>query len=145
MNNKTESTVKEIDNYIRKNKWFDFHLWRFDGRKLIIAGSTDLTYYHKLEIIFIDVFFASTFFECWQSDTENNVIELPEPSLNIELNSKYEIEQGYQVFIIRTENYKNDIYIAAKEIEFNTDTVYYYQRKNLKENERLADYLTRTE
>ncbi|NOQ71790.1 MAG: hypothetical protein GQ574_07310 [Crocinitomix sp.] len=138
MNNTIASTVNSIDDYIRKNKWFDFHLWRYDGRNLIIAGSSDLTYYHKLEIIFTDVFFASTFFEGWHSDTDKAVIELPDPEFNKELNIKFEIEQGYQVFIIRTEDYKNDIYIAAKEIGFNTDTVYYYYRENLKDNERLA-------
>ena len=141
MNVKHNTIVKQIDDYIRQNAWFDFHLWRYDGRKLIISGSTDLTYYHKLEIIFTDVFFASTFFDGWNSDTNKPVIEIPEYELNIELNTKFEIEQGYQIFIINTEDYKNDIYIAAKEIEFNTDTVFYYQRENLGDNERLADFL----
>lgn len=52
------------------------------------------------------------------------------------------VEEGYQMFIIRTEDFKNDIYVAAKAIDFNTDTVYYYQREDLKENERLADFLS---
>lgn len=138
---KFKPTVKEIDNYIRQNDWFDFHLWRYDGRKLIIAGSIDLSYYHKLEIIFTDVFFASTFFQDWHSNTKNPVIELPNKELNKELNLKFEIEQGFQIFILRTENYRNDIFIAAKNIEFNTDTVYYYARENLNKNERLADFL----
>lgn len=141
MSEKYNSIVKQIDDHIRQNVWFDFHVWSYDGRKLVISGSTDLTYYHKLEIIFTDVFYASTFFEGWHSDTDKSVIEIPNPELNRELNIKFEIEQGYQIFIIRTEDYKNDIYIAAKEVEFNTDTVYYYQRKNLGDNERLADYL----
>jgi len=141
MNNKYKSVVNQIDDYIRQNTWFDFHLWRYDGRNLVISGSTDLTYYHKLEIIFTDVFFAFTFFQDWHSDTDKPVIEIPNPELNKQLNVKFEIEQGYQIFIIRTEEYKNDIYIASKKIEFNTDTVYYYQRENLDENERLADYL----
>jgi hypothetical protein len=105
---------------------------------LIIAGSKDLSYCHNLEIIFTDVFFASTFFNGWQSDTSKPVIELPDIETNLNLNVKFEIEEGYQMFIIRTEDYENDIYIAAKEIDFNTDTVYYYQRENLKENERLS-------
>lgn len=141
MNDKYKSVVKQIDDYIRQNAWFDFHLWRYDGRNLVILGSTDLTYYHKLEIVFTDVFFASTFFEGWKSDTNKSVIEIPNTELNRELNIKFEIELGYQIFIIRTEDYKNDIYVAAKGIEYNTDTVYYYQRDNLDDNERLVDYL----
>jgi len=141
MNDKCKSIVKQIGDYIRQNAWFDFHLWRYDGRNLVISGSTDLSYYHKLEIIFTDVFFASSFFEGWHCDTDKPVIEIPNTELNIELNIKFEIEQGYQIFIIRTEDYKNDVYVAAKEIEYNTDTVYYYQRENLGDNERLADFL----
>ena len=141
MNDKNKLAVNEIDNYIRENTWFDFHVWRYDGRNLIISGSIDLTYYHKLEIVFKDVFFASTFFESWRSNTNKPVIEIPEHKVNKALNLKFEIEQGYQIFLIRTEDFKNDIYIAAKEISFNTDTVYYYQKDNLGKNERLADYL----
>lgn len=141
MDNKYQTTVKQIDDYIRQHTWFDFHVWRYDGYKLTLAGSTDLSYYHQLEITFKEVFFASTFFEEWHSDTEKSVIELPDTELNRALNIKFEIEQGYQIFVIKTDDYKNDIYIASREIEFNTDTVYYYQRENLGENERLADFL----
>jgi len=141
MKDKNKSIVKLIDEYIRQNAWFDFHLWKFDGENLVISGSTDLIYYHNLEIIFSDVFFASIFFKDWQSDTQKSVIEIPDVDLNKKLNIKFDIEKGYQIFIIRTENYKTDIYVAAKEIDFNTDTVYYYQRENLKDNERLADFL----
>jgi len=116
MSDKYKSVVKQIDDHIRLNAWFDFHLWSYDGRNLVISGSTDLTYYHKLEIIFTEVFFASTFFEGWHSDTQKPVIEIPNTELNRALNTKFEIEQGYQIFIIRTEDYKNDIYVAAKEI-----------------------------
>lgn len=141
MKNEHESIANQINNFIQKNQWFDFHLWSYDGRNLVIVGSTDLTMYHKLEIIFTDVFFASTFFEIWHSDTSNPILEIPDPELNIKLNVKFEVEQGYQVFIIKTENYNNDIYIVSKEIGFNTNTVYYYWRENLKEDEKLASFV----
>lgn len=143
MAEKYKNIVEKIDQEIRQNLWFDFHLWRYDGVNLVITGSDDLSYYHKLEIIFTDVFYASTFFNGWKSNTEKPVIEIPSTSVNKELNERFEIEQGYQVFIIRTEDYKNDIYIAAKEIDFNLDTVYYYFKEDLKSNERLADFVTR--
>ncbi len=133
--------VNEIDQIIRKNQWFDFHVIKYDGYRLIIGGSIDLTYYHKLEIIFEDVFFASTFFNEWHTDTNKPVLEIPNDKLNKELNLRFEIEQGYQVFIIHTEDYKNNIYIAAKTLIYNTDTVYYYKRNELKENERIADFV----
>ena len=100
-----------------------------------------MTYYHQLEIIFESIFFASTYFQEWRSDTKKPVIEIPEFSLNKELNLRFEIEKGYQVFIMRTEDYKNDIFIAAKEISYNTDKVYYYDKIDLKEDERLAEFV----
>ena len=133
--------VKEIDQRIREHDWFDFHVTSYDGRFLEVVGSIDLSYYHQLEIIFEEVFFASIFFEEWHSDTKKPVIELPDSDFNKELNERLEIEQGYQIFIIRTEDYKNDIYIAAKKISYNTDTVYYYDKPDLKENERLAEFV----
>ena len=101
MNDKHKSIVKQIDDYIRQNAWFDFHLWRYDGRKLIISGSTDLTYYHKLEIIFTNVFFASTFFEGWHSDTDKPVIKIPELELNRDLNIKFESNKDIKYSSLR--------------------------------------------
>ena len=43
--------------------------------------------------------------------------------------------------MFKTEDYKRDVMIAAKNISFNTDTVYCYHREDLKENERIADFI----
>ncbi len=136
-----KNIVSEIDQIIRKNEWFDFHVLQYDGHNMIIGGSIDLTYHHNLELIFEDVFYVSAYFNGWHTDTDKTVIEIPDDNLNNDLNIKFDIEQGYQLFIIHTEDYNNDIYIAAKGLTFNTDTVYYYEREGLKENERLADFI----
>ena len=135
------TTAALIDQIIRQHSWFDFHVLKYDGSRLTIAGGIDLTYYHQLEITFENIFFAATFFEEWHSDTSKTVFEVPEAELSRSLHLQLEIEQGYQVFIFHTEDYKNDIYIAAQKVTFNTDTVYYYQRPNLKEGERIADFV----
>ncbi|WP_298143762.1 hypothetical protein [Flavobacterium sp.] len=132
-------TAAKIDKEIRRHKWFDFHVLSFNGHKLIVAGGEDLTHYHILEIIFEDLFFVSGFFQGWHSDTTQTVFAIPEN--DHEMNIKYEIEQDYQLFVFKTENYKNDVIIAARAISFNTDTVYYYERIDLKPNERIADFV----
>jgi hypothetical protein len=139
MTEEIKKIVLKIDSEIRQHEWFDFHVLNFDAFKLTVAGSVDLTYYHKLEIIFEDIFFVSGFFQGWHSDTKQRTFLLPDNEK--EMNEKYEIEQGYQLFIFRTEDYTNDVLIAAKNISFNTDTVYYYERTDLKENERIADFV----
>lgn len=131
--------VNEVDNFIRKQNWLDFQVSQYDGYNLKVDGSTDFSYYHNLEIFFHDVFFVSVFFNGWKSDTQQSVFEIPVNE--VELNQQYEIEQDYQLFIFRTEDYTNDVIIAANTISFNTDTVYYYNRENLLPGERIASFV----
>jgi hypothetical protein len=136
-----KTVVAEIDNIIRKNRWFDVHFFNYNLKTLIIAGSTDLSYYHKLEVIFEDVFFVSCFFQGWHSNTEAPVFIIPEGEIAVQLNLHFEIEAGYQLFIFKTEDYNQDVVIVAQKISYNTDTVFYYNRPDLKENERIADFI----
>lgn len=134
--------VNKIDNIIRQEKWFDFHVLNYENGKFSVGGSVDLIYYHTLEIIFEDVFFVSGFFNGWHSDTSKTVFTIPDNET--ELNKQYEIEQGYQLFQFQTEDYSNNFMVAAKSLSFSTDTVFYYDRKDLKENERIADFVQKT-
>lgn len=131
--------TNKINELICKNDYFEFHVLSYDGFSLTVAASKDLTYYHNLEIIFKNVFFVSGFFNGWRSDTEKPVFQIPDNE--IEMNTKFEIEQDYQVFRFKTENYNNDIIIAANLVSYNTDTVYYYDRPNLNNNERIATFV----
>jgi hypothetical protein len=45
--------------------------------------------------------------------------------------------------MFRTEDCENDVIIAAEKISYNTDTVFYYLRENLGDNERIADFVKR--
>jgi hypothetical protein len=130
-----------IDAHIRKHTWFDFQVFSYDNTRLIIAGSEDLTYYHKLEVIFENVFFYSGVFFQWHSDTESTVFYMPGNEEANEMNRQFEIESGYQLFVFKTEDYQNDVIIAAEKVMFNTDTVFYYNREDLKENERIAHFV----
>ncbi|MDA9339619.1 hypothetical protein N9Q68_01465 [Polaribacter sp.] len=130
MNNILIEVVENIDKIIRSNEWFDFHVLNYDGRTLKIGGGINLTYYHSLEILFTDVFFVHGFFQTWHSETKDQVLLIPDEELNQELNIKFEIEKGYQIYIFRTEDYKNDVYIAAKQITFNENIQRYYEGKN---------------
>lgn len=141
MNDQLNKTVSEIDMEIRLHNWFDFHVQNYDGYRLSIVGGQDLTYSHELELIFENVFYASIIFEEWRSDTSKTIIEIPEKELNEKLNVEFEIHQGFQIFIIHPEDFKNKIYVAAKNLRFKKETVYYYDRQDLKENERIADFV----
>jgi hypothetical protein len=130
--------VTDIDTLIRQQEWFDMHVYSYQHNKLVIAGGVDLTYYHSLEIIFEEVNFFSGYMSGWHADTSKPVFELPAESTI--LNLKFENIQGYTLFRFNSED-TPDIYIAAAAVSYNTDTVYYYNRPDLKENERLADFV----
>lgn len=141
--NKSETLkvlAEEIDSVIRTNRlWFDFHVFKFEHNKLIIAGSTDLTYYHEMEIIFENVQMFHGFFNEWHSEVENIVFEKLD-DLN-DFNGLYEIEQGNYVFRFTSDSHQHDIIIAARNVSYNTDTVLYYYREDLGEKTRLAYFV----
>jgi hypothetical protein len=122
--------VDEIDSVIRTNLWFDFHVFSFEQNRLIIAGGKDLTYYHSIEIVFREIFFVSAIFQGWHSNTKQPVFT--ERTDSADLNLHYEIEQGFRIFAFIAEDYSQEMIIAAKDVSYNTNTVFYYSQEDLK-------------
>ncbi len=141
MEHPLQQIVQQINGIIQAQEWFDFHVVEYDAKHLIIGGGQDLSYSHNLEVIFEDVFFYSGVINEWHTDTSKPALEMPDGEKVVQLNKRFEIQQGYQLFIIRTEDLQSDIHIAAKKLSYNTDTVFYYLRPDLKENERIADFV----
>ena len=144
MDEQLQITVAEIDQRIRRHEWFDFHILKNDGFQLVIGGGMDLCYYHELEIIFDSVSFVSMPASEWHSDTRNPVVELRTQDLSDRLEWGFELPSGFHVFIIHPEDFKDKIYVVAKTVSFKKETVYYYERTDLKENERIADFVIRS-
>ena len=90
MSSEIKDVVAEIGSLIRTHPWFDFHVYKFQNSDLIIAGNTDLTYSHSIEIIFQRVFFFSGYFQEWRSDTRKPVFEVPENARELSLHYKIE-------------------------------------------------------
>ena len=144
LKNYNRSIADQIQKVIELSgeNYFDFEIYKYDGMNLIMAGNYDLTYNHSLEIIFEDVWFVSANFYCWSADYEKPIIELPTLEKEKELRIIHQTDQDHQFFIMHPED-QNDIIIAANKISFNQDPVYYYLREDLKENERIADFVLR--
>ncbi len=115
---KNQETALKIDNLIRQQGWYDFQVYHYDGANLTIGGDIDLTYHHSIEIRFEEVFFVSGFFGTWCSNTDEMVFEMANGEKLKELNIKYEIEQYNHLFIFTTEDYKNDVIIAAHNVSY---------------------------
>ena len=116
----------------------DFYIIKYDNsEKLILAGSFDFSYYHNLEIIFTNV----SFILLPGSVFTINKIRLAK---NDEIKKLQEFSYGYNegfTFCLEDTYYDNKFYISANDFEYKVQTVYYYKRENLKENEKIADWV----
>lgn len=123
--------VAEIDAFIRTNRlWFDFHVFKFEHNKLIIAGSTDLSYYHEMEIIFENVLSYSGPFSTWMSKVDEVVFE------------KLDTQDHHSpVFRFKTDTPQEEVIIAAEKVSYNTNSVLYYYREDVPENAQLAYFV----
>lgn len=135
-----KETVEQINRILSNESWLDMEVLEMKGGSLVIIGSTDFTYGHSLEIKFAEVFHMSVNTE-WKTDTSKPVLYLVDNGESVEINQKYQIEQGNILFKILSEDIETPFYISAKNISFNTDSVLYYKKDNLKSNERIADWV----
>lgn len=137
---KIAEKIQQINSIISKELWFDMEILIRKGGNLSIVGSIDFTYGYSLEIIFLDVFHMSINTE-WRTDTSKPVLEVVNGEEAWNVNGKYRIEQGNTLFKIQSEDLDVPFYVAAKDIEFNTDRVLYYKKDILDEGERIADWV----
>lgn len=86
--------VNLINEFVRQNVFFEFSIYAYSGRKLILGGSPDLLYYHNLEIHFSEPFFISGK-TSWVADTDKVAIEHPSEEELMDYNLKNWIEVGY--------------------------------------------------
>lgn len=132
--------IEQLNSIISKENWLDMEVQNLSGGVLVVAGSTDFTYGHSLEIEFHDVFYMSLNME-WKTDTSKPVFHNLDYNESLSLNSKFQIEKGFSIVKIIAEDFSEPFYVAAKSLFFNTDKVYYYHKDNLGPNERIASWV----
>ncbi|MDJ1481567.1 hypothetical protein QNI16_13795 [Cytophagaceae bacterium YF14B1] len=130
---KLEQTILEINTFVRKDLWQDFKVSAFEYGSLKIVGGIDLSSNHTIEITFI----ATSFMEInytWMTDTSKDMLMLASDEENLYLNAKYQIEEGYTLFKIIPEYFEEQedfgFFVAAKDISFKTEKVYYFPSKS---------------
>lgn len=135
------SIVKILENLqekLEKGNIEDFYIIKSNGYELILAGSFDSSYYHEVEITFLDV----QFIVCPGQNFSINRFRLATDSEIKELakyTSGYDT-QGFTICLEHTE-WNEKYYIVVNEIEVNWEYVYYYNRENLKSGERIAEWV----
>lgn len=113
--------------------WLDFSVYLYDKGRLIIVGSTDLSYYHQLEVIVENPSYVSGEMT-WSADVQSNFIQANN-GLNMAEKSSIKRLDFY------SDNNELAFSVVADKFSVNFDTVFYYHRDPLGENQRLAHWL----
>ncbi len=133
--------IRDLQNELDRRNLGDFRFLKFTEEGiLIIIGSDDFGYYHEVEITFSGVTYIScpTSFEFarFRLATKLEEEEL-KPKLFDGLND-------IKICIVLDEEIdKSPIkhFIVAKEMKYEFSTTFYYKRENLKEGEKIADWV----
>ncbi|WP_257188011.1 hypothetical protein [Escherichia coli] len=127
---KQQNVVDEIRRNYTNNCWIDFEIYLYSNGRLIIVGSSDLSYYHNFEIIINALSYMSgdTY---WTCDPLDDFMKLKIINDNNDVNI---ILEFYSESILQFK-------VIAETISLNFDTVFYYKRENLSSGERLAYWI----
>ena len=134
-----------LDDDIRtKTNINDFWIEKMNSSNLILAGSFDHGYYHEIEITFTEVKYIScpggifnvSKFRSASEEERNKLIE-QKVFGNEWLNPKCNV-------IILEDNIEETKYhIVFEEMSYKFETVFHYIRDNLKEGERIAEWVNK--
>lgn len=122
--------IDKIRSHYWNNCWIDFSIFLHERGRLIIAGSSDLCYYHNFELIIEDTSYISGMTE-WTCDPSDEFLKISEKN---EQDSPDTVLEFYSEATLQMK-------IVAMKISINFDAVFYYKRENLKPGERLAYWL----
>lgn len=117
-NREVKIELSKINGYLKGCLWMDFEICQMGFIRTEIAGRVD-TSVNKYAISII--FEYPTFIQgplCWKLDNSLNFIEIASKEEFLEINKKYQIEEGNILFKIYMEDFEDAVfYIAAKGIE----------------------------
>lgn len=119
-----ENTLTLINQKVKEFTFLDFSIFEYRHNELVIAISTDFTYYHLFEIRFKNVFSVICNTR-WSVDTQKDVIKVLDSVEAYDLNVKYGVEVGYSIFQLMNED-ELKLYVIAESVEFNEQVVKYF-------------------
>ena len=113
------NVLTKINEYLGSQLWMDFEIIEYSQYKLKIIGSIDISSAPNIEIVFKDIFFASTVFN-WKTDTSHKTISLIKGDEARKINMIFHVEQGYYLVKFQAEDYTEEFgcIFGIKEVEF---------------------------
>ncbi|WP_411348055.1 hypothetical protein [Paenibacillus sp. WLX2291] len=115
--NDVREEMNKINSFLSRCLWMDFELCQMNAWQVVLSGSIDPSIdEYAIDIEFEEPYFISSLF-LWHADTSKVFIELANEAEIIEMNKKYNVEQGNYIFKINTEEANiSPLIIIAKKI-----------------------------
>lgn len=105
-----------INDYLKEQLWMDFEIGHMNCGKIEMFGFLDEGGEDKIKIVFDRPYMMlSTFRFTYEGNSD--FISLVKGDEAVELNKKYSVIQGNQIFKISDTDINNDMYIIAEGIE----------------------------
>lgn len=108
--------INLINDYLKEQLWMDFELCNMNCGKIEMFGFLDEGGEEKIKIVFDRPYMMLSTF-CFTYEGNSDFISLVTGDEAVEINKKYSVTRGNQIFKISDTNVYNDMYIIAKGIE----------------------------
>ena len=137
-----QSVLDRINDVVSTTNTTDFLVQSFADGTLLLIGSFDLHYYHEVEVRFHDVVFVGL-----------PIYGLDSPMFSVasdeerQSHAHLELDEDDVLFRVRVDADVNGgkiYYIASKQVTVSEGIVYHYLRDDLKEGERIAEWVKPT-
>lgn len=117
------NSIKLINEFVKEKAFFDLTIKAYSIDNLLIVGSTDLSYYHNIEIWFNKVGRICCAND-WHVDTGKPVLEIITGEQALAINLKYKILQGQTLVKLYNED-DVEQWIACESLSINIADVRY--------------------
>ena len=140
MNAMNSEQVEIVNEFVRKEPHFEFQVYSFSPRKLVIGGAWELDYFHQIELEFENVWFFSGCQRIDIADPQKVALRLVTDEQEIK-KMKDGFDWGANDSIFVFESSERPLIVVADKLTVREQTVFYYKREDLKANEEVAYWL----
>jgi hypothetical protein len=132
--------LNRINEIVDTTNTVDYRIQSYDSVNLMLTGSFDFCYYHEVELLFHEVSYISLPADF--SYPKFRKATLAEIS---DIEKLIAVDSEETVFCIEAETScsleKLPFFVVAERVSLNEGLVFYYERENLKEGERIAPWV----
>jgi len=132
--------LNRINEIVETTNTVDYRIQSYDSVNLMLTGSFDFCYYHEVELLFHEVSYISL-----PADFSYPKFRKATLAETSDIEKLIAVDEEETVFCIEAETScsleKLPFFVVAERVSLNEGLVFYYERENLKEGERIAPWV----